>query len=129
MILQISEWWKSDVEDVINEAMDLGGAPNVSDAHTINGHPGPIANCFGQGGFNLGVTPGKTYLLRIINAALNEELFFKIAGHKLRVVEVDAAYVKPFDTDTLLIAPGQTTNALLTANLPVGRFSSHSQIS
>ncbi|KAL0434625.1 UNVERIFIED_CONTAM: Laccase-4, partial [Sesamum radiatum] len=80
-----------------------------------------------------GCDAGKTYLLRIINAALNEELFFKIAGHKLRVVEVDAAYVKSFDTDTLLIAPGQTTNALLTANLPIARYlqlvSSHSQIS
>ncbi|KAK4412412.1 Laccase-4, partial [Sesamum alatum] len=122
VVLVLGEWWKSDVEAVINEAMDLGVAPNVSDAHTINGHPGPISNCLGQGGFNLGVTAGKTYLLRIINAALNEELFFKIAGHKLRVVEVDAAYVKPFDTDTILIAPGQTTNALLTANLPIGRY-------
>lgn len=39
------EWWKSDVEAVIDEAMKSGGAPNVSDAHTINGRPGPVANC------------------------------------------------------------------------------------
>lgn len=37
-----AEWWKSDVEAVINQAMKLGRAPNVSDAHTINGHPGPL---------------------------------------------------------------------------------------
>lgn len=43
------EWWKSDVEAVIDEAMILGTAPNVSDAHTINGHPGPMSNCFGHG--------------------------------------------------------------------------------
>ncbi|KAJ6423392.1 hypothetical protein OIU84_024357 [Salix udensis] len=60
------------------------------------------------------VKAGKTYLLRLINAALNDELFFSIANHTLTVVDVDAVYVKPFDTETLLIAPGQTTNVLLT---------------
>lgn len=65
---------------------------------------------------------GKTYLLRIINAALNEELFVKVAGHKLTIVEVDAIYIKPFKTDTILIAPGQTTNALLTANKRSGTY-------
>jgi laccase len=65
--------------------------------------------------FKLKVKPGKTYMLRLINAALNGELFFSIANHSLTVVEVDAVYVKPFTVDTLLIAPGQTTNVLLTA--------------
>jgi len=39
------EWWKSDTEAVINQAMKSGLAPNVSDAHTINGHPGPMSTC------------------------------------------------------------------------------------
>ncbi|KAK4855251.1 hypothetical protein QYF36_005432 [Acer negundo] len=122
-IVVLSEWWKSDVEAVINEAMKSGLAPNVSDAHTINGYPGPVSSCLSQGGFIVSVEAGKTYMLRIINAALNEELFFKIAGHQLTVVEVDAAYTKPFKTDTVLIAPGQTTNVLLTANRgPAGRY-------
>lgn len=60
--------------------------------------------------------PGKTYLLRLINAALNDELFFSIANHSLTIVDVDAVYVKPFCTKTLLITPGQTTNVLLTTN-------------
>ncbi|KAK7834744.1 laccase-2 [Quercus suber] len=63
--------------------------------------------------FKLKVKAGKTYLLRIINAALNDELFFSIANHTLTVVEVDAVYAKPFETHTILITPGQTTNALL----------------
>lgn len=49
----------------------------------------------------------------MINAALNDELFFSIANHTLTVVETDALYVKPFDTETVLITPGQTTNVLL----------------
>ncbi|KAK2641656.1 hypothetical protein Ddye_023419 [Dipteronia dyeriana] len=122
-IVVLSEWWKSDVEAVINEALKSGLAPNVSDAHTINGYPGPVSSCPSQGGFTLPVEAGKTYMLRIINAALNEELFFKIAGHRLTVVEVDAVYTKPFKTDTVLIAPGQTTNVLLTANRgPAGKY-------
>ncbi|KAJ6964399.1 hypothetical protein NC652_002618 [Populus alba x Populus x berolinensis] len=121
-VIVLGEWWKSDVEAVINEAMNSGRAPNVSDAHTINGHPGPVSACSSQGGYNLPVLPGKTYMLRIINAALNEELFFKIAGHQLTVVEVDATYVKPFKIDTIVIAPGQTTNVLVTANRGSGRY-------
>lgn len=74
------------------------------------------------GGFTLQVESGKTYMLRIINAALNEELFFKVAEHLLTVVEVDAIYTKPFKTNTVLIAPGQTTNVLLTADRSFGEY-------
>ncbi|CAI9106918.1 OLC1v1006165C1 [Oldenlandia corymbosa var. corymbosa] len=122
VVVVLGEWWKSDVEAVINEAKKSGLAPNVSDAHTINGFPGPVSNCLSKGGFNLPVEPKKKYMLRIVNAALNEELFFKIAGHKLTVVEVDATYVKPFQTDTILIAPGQTTNAILSTDFQTGKF-------
>lgn len=59
---------------------------------------------------------GKTYLLRIINAALNNQLFFKIANHNMKVVAVDAAYTNPYITDVVVVAPGQTTDVLLTAN-------------
>ncbi|OAY43688.1 laccase-4 [Manihot esculenta] len=122
VVVVLAEWWKSDTEAVINEALKSGLAPNVSDAHTINGHPGVVSNCPSQGGFTLPVESGKTYMLRLINAALNEELFFKIAGHQLTVVEVDALYVKPFKTDTVLIAPGQTTNILVTADKSTGKY-------
>ncbi|XP_022755701.1 laccase-17-like [Durio zibethinus] len=107
------EWFNADPEAVISQALRTGGGPNVSDAYTINGHPGPLYNCSAKDTFKLKVKPGKTYLLRLINAALNDELFFSIANHSLTVVDVDAIYVKPFETGTLLIAPGQTTNVLL----------------
>ncbi|KAG4201855.1 hypothetical protein ERO13_A05G303700v2 [Gossypium hirsutum] len=121
-VIVLGEWWKSDTEAVINEALQTGLAPNVSDAHTINGHTGPVPNCSYRGAYNLHVENGKTYLLRVINAALNDELFFKIAGHDLTVVEVDAAYTKPFKTDTLFLGPGQTTTALLTTDSGIGKY-------
>lgn len=70
----------------------------------------------------MNVETGKSYMLRVVNAALNEELFFKIAGHTMTVVEVDATYVKPFKTDTILVAPGQTTNVIITADQSAGKY-------
>ncbi|XP_073142036.1 laccase-17-like [Henckelia pumila] len=109
----LGEWFNADTEAIISQALQTGGGPNVSDAYTINGLPGPLYNCSAKDTFKLRVKPGKTYLLRMINAALNDELFFSIANHSLTVVDADAVYVKPFETDTILIAPGQTTNVLL----------------
>ncbi|KAJ7959697.1 Laccase [Quillaja saponaria] len=121
-IIILGEWWKADVDAVVNRATQSGLPPNVSDAHTINGFPGPVPGCSSQGTYTLHVESGKTYLLRIINAAVNDELFFIIAGHNLTIVEVDASYIKPFETNTIFISPGQTTNALLTANQDVGKY-------
>lgn len=69
------------------------------------------------------IVPGKTYLLRIINTALNSENFFSIANHKLTVVEADGEYTKPFTVDHMMITPGQTMNVLVTANQHSGRYS------
>ncbi|XP_062095609.1 laccase-17-like [Humulus lupulus] len=111
----LGEWFNVDPEAVISQALQTGGGPNVSDAYTINGFPGPLYNCSASNDtFKLRVKPGKTYLLRVINAALNDELFFSIANHSFTIVEVDAVYTKPYTTTTLLISPGQTTNILLT---------------
>ncbi|KAM3279820.1 hypothetical protein ACQJBY_046913 [Aegilops geniculata] len=108
------EWWKADTEAVVSQALHTGGPPNVSDAFTINGLPGPLYDCSAKDTFKLKVQPGKTYMLRLINAALGDEFFFSVANHTLTIVEVDAVYVKPFTVETLVISPGQTTNVLLT---------------
>ncbi|KAK8316181.1 hypothetical protein V6Z11_A13G024400 [Gossypium hirsutum] len=107
------EWFNADPEAVISQALQAGGSPNVSDVYTINGLSGPLYNCSAKDTFKLKMKPGKTYLLHLVNAALNDELFFSIANHTLTVVDVDAVYVKPFEIETLLITPGQTTNVIL----------------
>ncbi|CAN1257133.1 LAC22 [Linum perenne] len=122
-VIVLGEWWKVDVEEVVNQSTATGMPPNISDSHTINGHPGPVSGCPTPGtGYSLHVESGKTYLLRIVNAAVNDELFLKIAGHKFTVVEADATYTKPFTTDTIFLGPGQTTNALLTADQTAGKY-------
>ena len=47
----VGEWWMADTEAVISQALQTGGGPNVSDAHTINGFPGPLYNCSAKGTF------------------------------------------------------------------------------
>jgi hypothetical protein len=47
----VGEWWLADTEVVIKQALQLGAGPNVSDAHTINGLPGPLYNCSAKGTF------------------------------------------------------------------------------
>ncbi|KAL3536467.1 hypothetical protein ACH5RR_004928 [Cinchona calisaya] len=112
----LGEYWNANVVDVENQALASGGAPNNSDAFTINGHPGDLYHCSSDKPHKIKVIKGKTYLLRIVNAALNLQLFFKIAHHKLTVVAVDASYTNPYVTDVVVIAPGQTTDVLLTAD-------------
>ncbi|CAN0926903.1 LAC11 [Linum grandiflorum] len=118
----LGEWWNSDVETLVDQANKLGLPPPSSDAHTINGKPGPLFPCSEKHTFAMQVESGKTYLLRIINAALNDELFFAVAGHTMTVVEIDAVYTKPFATQAILIAPGQTTNVLVKADQIPDRY-------
>ncbi|KAI7997556.1 Laccase-11 [Camellia lanceoleosa] len=118
----LGEWWNQDVETMINQANQLGQAPQLSDAHTINGKPGPLFPCSEKYTFAMEVESGKMYLLRIINAAIDDDLFFAIAGHNMTVVEIDAVYTKPFTTEAILIAPGQTTNVLVKADQRPSRY-------
>lgn len=48
--MHAGEWWNTDTEAVISQALQTGGGPNVSDAYTINGLPGPLYNCSGARG-------------------------------------------------------------------------------
>ncbi|XVF63225.1 hypothetical protein PTKIN_Ptkin09bG0070800 [Pterospermum kingtungense] len=111
-----ASWYKSNVMDVLDESLATGDDPNVSDAYTINGEPGDLYDCSNETMYSLLVEKGKTYLLRIVNSIMNEEMFFAIANHNMTVVGADGAYVKPFSTDYMFITPGQTMDVLLTAN-------------
>ncbi|KAI3952398.1 hypothetical protein MKX01_005265 [Papaver californicum] len=120
--IMIGEWWNANVMDVEQIGMTTGGVPNISDAYSINGRLGDLYPCSKKHTYKLKVTPGKTYLLRIINAALNAQHFFKIANHKFTVVAIDASYTEPYHTDVVVIAPGQTVDVLLETNQPMADY-------
>ncbi|TYH95801.1 hypothetical protein ES332_A12G132000v1 [Gossypium tomentosum] len=122
-IVILGEYWLRDVVQLEREVLASGGAAPPADAFTINSHPGPNYNYSRNDVYKIDVVPGKTYLLRLINAGLNMENFFAIAYHKLTIVEADAEYTKPFTTDRVMLGPGQTMNVLVTANQPIGKYS------
>ena len=110
------EWWNVDVEQLLEATQRTGGEVNISDANTINGQPGDLLPCSKKGTFRVPVERGRTYMLRVINAGLTNDMFFAVAGHNLTVVGSDGHYLKPFTVDHIMISPGQTMNALLEAD-------------
>ncbi|XP_073022665.1 laccase-14-like [Primulina eburnea] len=112
----LGEWWKSDVQQVMEEFLRTGGDPNVSDAFLINGQPGDLYPCSRQDTFKVTVEYGKTYLFRMVNAVMNNIMFFEIANHNITVVGSDGSYTKPINSNYITISPGQTIDFLLEAN-------------
>ncbi|XP_044971263.1 laccase-15-like [Hordeum vulgare subsp. vulgare] len=120
----IGEWWEMDLGH-LEKNLRNGYMFDLPRAATINGKPGDLYNCSGTVKDNnvVNVEHGKSYLLRIVNAGLESEYYLKIAGHKFTVVAADANYVKPYTTDVIAIAPGETIDALLVADAhPAGRY-------
>ncbi|KAM1648536.1 hypothetical protein ACFX1Q_010541 [Malus domestica] len=118
----LGEWYNGNVVDIEEEGLATGIAPNGSNAYTINGLPGDLYDCSQNQTYQLNVVRGKTYLLRLINVALNNQLFFKIANHNMTVVAIDATYTTPYVTDVVVTGPGQTTDVLVKFNQPIGSY-------
>ncbi|PAN27573.1 hypothetical protein PAHAL_5G089200 [Panicum hallii] len=113
-VVLLGEWWDADIVLLERQAF-LSGTPIPSaDAYTINGKPNRTEKFSMRG--------NSTYLLRIINAALNTAFFFKVAGHTFTVVAADASYTSPYETDVIVIAPGQTVDALMAADATPGCY-------
>ncbi|KAK7855276.1 laccase-14 [Quercus suber] len=121
-VIILGEWYNRDMNSTVIDTLEIGGDPDISDSYTINGFPGPQDNCPSESAYSIIVIHGKTYLLRIVNAAMNEEMFFGIQDHNITVVGQDGAYIKPIDTRYILITPGQTMDVLLTADRPFGSY-------
>ncbi|CAE6231300.1 unnamed protein product [Arabidopsis arenosa] len=114
--LIFGQWWNIDVD-----RLELRPTP-VCDGYLINGLAGDSYPCSKNRMFKLKVVQGKTYMLRIINAALNSPLFFKIANHSVTVVAMDAVYTTPYVSDVMILMPGQTIDALFKADQPTGLY-------
>ncbi|OAY46327.1 laccase-5 [Manihot esculenta] len=118
----LGEWWDANPIDVVRESTRTGASPNISDAYTINGQPGDLYNCSNKDTVIVPIGSGETNLLRVINAALNQPLFFTIANHKFTVVGADASYLKPVTTSVIMLGPGQTTDVLISGDQPPARY-------
>ncbi|OQU87864.1 laccase-6 [Sorghum bicolor] len=111
----LGEWWNAET---------VAANASVADAYTINGRPGDSYSCetAAKRIEKFEVRGNSTYLLRIINAALNTAFFFRVAGHTFTVVAADASYTTRYETDVIVVAPGQTVDALMAADASPGRY-------
>uniref|UniRef100_J3NCH8 laccase n=1 Tax=Oryza brachyantha TaxID=4533 RepID=J3NCH8_ORYBR len=113
-VVVLGEWWNADVNRLHEDAKETGQPSPHANAYTINGKPGDFYNCSDANQTHkFELKQNTTYMLRIINAALNTPLFFKVANHSFTVVAADACYTKPYNTDVVVTSPGQTVDVLL----------------
>ncbi|KAK9270314.1 hypothetical protein L1049_025892 [Liquidambar formosana] len=121
-VLVLASWFEGDVYQLVQEALQTASETPQSDAYTINGQPGDFCSCSNGSTYRRLVDHGKTYILRVVNAVMNAELFFAIAQHNLTVVGMDGAYIKPIATSYIMISPGQSMDILVTANQSLGHY-------
>ncbi|PPR97807.1 hypothetical protein GOBAR_AA22849 [Gossypium barbadense] len=117
----LESWYNGYYKQIIDQALATGDPPRLPDAYAINGHLRDTYGCPNTI-FRMEVDYEKTYLLRIINAAMNEQQFFTITNHTVIVVAQDASYVRRFKSDYILISPGLTMDVLVSANRNVGLY-------
>ena len=67
-------------------------------------------------------TSGHSYLLRIINVAIQSTFAFSIDGHTLTVISTDFVPIVPYTTDVLYINIGQRYNVIVNADQPSGNY-------
>ncbi|GLT24941.1 hypothetical protein SLA2020_001020 [Shorea laevis] len=122
-IIILGDWFKSDLNLAVQELLDSGGNSALDpDAFTINGQPGDLFICSKETTHRWLVDYGETYLLRVVNVAMNALLFFAIAEHNLTIVGTDGAYIKPIVTSYIMIGPGQTMDIVVTTNQSLGQY-------
>ncbi|KAI4388043.1 hypothetical protein MLD38_000416 [Melastoma candidum] len=121
-IIVIASWYQGNLNAELAEDLALAEDLPHSVSFLINGEPGDLVPCSKNTTYRWVVEFGKTYLLRIVNAIVDAEAFFAIAGHNLTVVGMDGSYIKPIHTSYIVISPGQTMDILLTTNQTRGLY-------
>ncbi|KAJ0417397.1 multicopper oxidase [Aspergillus carlsbadensis] len=107
IILSLSDWYHEQISDLghsrdENETTLAIPAPDsilLNDART----------------FRVNVSPGTTYLVRVVNTGAFAGQYLQIADHEMVIVEVDGVYTEPQTTQGIYLAPGQRYSFLMTA--------------
>jgi hypothetical protein len=117
----LSDWSHATVDSLYDLAQNATinpatnqtfGGPVELDTGLINGKNtwGPDGSV-NQTGERLTVTwePNKTYLLHVINSAIQSSMVFYIDGHNLTVISNDFVPITPYTTDVLHINIGKSS--------------------
>ncbi|KAJ6117348.1 hypothetical protein N7512_007073 [Penicillium capsulatum] len=115
-VILLNDWDLHSVDELWDTAQLVG--PPTMDNALING-----MNVFGPDGagqigrrFNLSFEAGKSYRLRMGNAACDTHFKFSIDHHTLTVIANDLVPIRPYQTTVLDIAIGQRYDIITHAN-------------
>lgn len=95
------------------------GAPPTLDTGLINGTN--TWNGLGKK-FQTTFIPGKKYLIRLVNTAVDAHFQFSIDGHNLTVIANDLVPLVPYTTQSVRISMGQRYDIVVTASQTSGNF-------
>jgi FtsP/CotA-like multicopper oxidase with cupredoxin domain len=124
----LNDWSHTPVDAMYDAAQDArSGGPRAMENGLINGkNTWGVQGTVNQTGerFELPAKfePGKTYLFRIINGAIQSSYKFYIDGHKLEVINMDFTNIQPYTTDVVSIEIGQRYMVLVKADQPAGNY-------
>ncbi|KAL2140785.1 hypothetical protein VTI28DRAFT_3260 [Corynascus sepedonium] len=126
-VLFLQDW--AHVEAFANWHVARLGAPPIMHNGLINGTNSfdcsneSDAKCVGGGKkFELVFEPGKKYLLRLVNVAVDGVFQFSIDGHKLQVVAHDLVPIVPYTTDSVQLTIGQRYDVIVEAGAEPGNY-------
>ena len=113
----ISDWYYQtvfQVNEIARENLQQLRPPPRGDNILMNG---VNKNADGGGRYDkVTLTPGKRHRLRLINAAVDNNMRVSLDGHRFTVIASDFVPIKPFETDWILLGLGQRYDVVIDAD-------------
>ncbi|KAL9066325.1 MAG: hypothetical protein Q9161_007617 [Pseudevernia consocians] len=109
LVLTLSDWYHQQMPDLIpgflSTTQNPSGAEPIPDSAIINDNATT----------SFAITPGKTYMVRIINVANFASFFVTFDQHEMTIIEVDGVYTVAKITDLIYLSNAQRMSVLITA--------------
>ncbi|KAM0800189.1 putative ferrooxidoreductase Fet3 [Usnea florida] len=109
LVLTLSDWYHKQMPDMIpgflSTTENPSGAEPVPNSAIINDNATT----------SFAITPGKTYMVRIINMSNFASFFVKFDQHEMTIIEVDGVYTVGQKTDLGYLSNAQRMSVLITA--------------
>jgi iron transport multicopper oxidase len=109
--LTLSDLYHQQAPELINYYQSVDNANNNNGAEPV---PNSILINEAQN-VQFSMTPGKTYLFRIINMGAFTPQYLQFDQHNMTVVEIDGVYTQPYTVSQLFITVAQRYSVIVTA--------------
>jgi FtsP/CotA-like multicopper oxidase with cupredoxin domain len=123
-VLPITDWFHTPVF-VVNAASLHSNGPPTADNILINGS---MTSSYGGEYAVTTLTPGKLHLLRLANVGINNYLHVSLDNHPFTVIGADFVPIVPFETNSVVLAVGKSSDAHLGYPFPSARHPSHENV-